>query len=140
MQTNSLLGDFKSCPIIDFPASKTKVYFFWNSFLVSGVSLGTRMINTLGSAFIFEPQSRTVCEINMNYYEKSFLSGMFADRHSGHKCDELFGGIYRVKQELMDKFVKAFSTMSNLKRSLAVKPSQIEHTFSTITGLWHSLL
>jgi len=126
--------------IVEFPAQARKIYIYWNSFLVSGLSMGPRLINTSGSAYLFEPVSQYVCEIKMNYYEKSILGGLFSGKKSGHMCDELVGGIYKVKHELIEKFMEARKTKLAAKKQLAIKSSFIEEQVSTISGIWHSLL
>ena len=71
----------------------------WNYFTVYNLVIGNRMLNAIGRAYIFEPDSRTVCEIIYNPYDKGVIGNLFSKKT--HKIDEIAGAIYKVKPHVI---------------------------------------
>ena len=57
------------------------------------------MVNTNGRAYVYEPESRIVCEIIYNPFDKGILEALFSK--NTHKIDEIAGAIYKVKPHVI---------------------------------------
>lgn len=138
LSPNSLIGDMKGVITIEFVKQKRKIYVLTWPFILYGTTIGERKINCQGRGFAFEPESRLLCEVLFNPNDSGFLGNIFSS-NKNHKIDEIGGAIYRVKKDVINKFMICTNHNRVRSQKLAVDPSKdIEEFISKIDGVWHN--
>lgn len=82
------------------------------------LTIGQRYLNSTGRAYIFEPKNCLVLEIIYNPNNASGISSLFSKKYA---IDEIQGALYRVKPEVIPRFLAAHKTFGK-KTDLQIDP------------------
>lgn len=106
--------------------------------MLLGTAIGERKINCCGRGFAFEPESRLLCELLFNPFDNGGILGSLFSSQRSHKMDEIGGAIYRVRPEVMNKFMSCVPHSKTNSSKLAINPSKdVEEFISRVDGIWH---
>ncbi|KRX05845.1 hypothetical protein PPERSA_02377 [Pseudocohnilembus persalinus] len=123
-------------PVIELQNGK-KIYYIWFPIRIKGLVFGERVIKIVGRSFCFEPESRTICQLNydQNVSKQQFYSNI------QNKYDVISGGIYQVTQKCIEKFIKAHKFPSTYNPNLKVHlETEVEKIISKAEGDYKEFL